>query len=344
MNEVNLKNFWYIACQSHELKKNTLLSRTILDEWIVLFRDQDFKPVALLDKCIHRNAQLSKGRVRDGQLQCNYHGWTFNGQGKLTHIPSEGPNIKKIGNRCAKKFEVKEVDDFIYVRLEKADEFDLQPFPMPFYKSPGYKTVRLFNQFENNVLNCAENYIDVPHTVFVHDGIFRKSKNEKIVSNVLRKDGAVHINYKGETDNVGWFSWFLNPKKTPIVHKDNFYMPNVTSVQYKFGKKEFWISSHCTPIHDNLTWVYTDLTFNFGNGLLNFLAAPIVKFQGQSVINQDKVALNEQMKVIEKYGDDFSNSTADTIHVFIESIYSEILQGRDPRRLPHKNVDIEFWI
>ena len=127
----------------------------------------------------------------------------------------------------------------------------------------GWETVRLFNVFKNNVLNCAENYIDVPHTVFVHDKIFRDALDEKVTTKVERKNGSVRIGIFGETDNLGWFSWFLNPKE-PIVHIDNYHMPNVTSVQYIFGKKEFWITSQCIPIDDDLTFVLIDLTYKFG--------------------------------------------------------------------------------
>ncbi len=339
---ISFKNFWYIVCSSQQLKKNQALPRKILNEWLVVFRDENGRPVIMQDRCIHRNSQLSKGQVQNGQLQCSYHGWTFNGQGKLVCIPSEGPNQQKIGNRCAKTYECLEQDDFIFVRLGKHDTFHIPPYRMPHYQERGWETIRLFNVFQNNVLNCAENYVDVPHTVFVHDKIFRSSSNEKVTTNVQRKNGAVHIEYLGETDNLGWFSWFLNPSKKPIVHIDHYYMPNFTSVQYAFGRKEFWISSQSIPVEDNLTYVWTDLTYKFG--LLNKIARPIVRYQGQSVIDQDIVALNNQMKVIKKYGMNFSNSTADIVHVFIESIYNEIAEGRDPRHLSEKKNKVEFWV
>ena len=340
--KINFKNFWYIACESKQLKADEVLPRTILDEWIALFRGSDGKPVALLDRCIHRNSQLSKGWVKDGQLQCSYHGWTFNQEGKLTSIPSEGPNREKVGSRCAKKFECIEEDGLIYVRLEKNPDIDIPPHKMPHYGEKGWQTVRLFNVFKNSVINCAENYIDVPHTVFVHDKIFRDALDEKVTTKVQRKDGAVHIEYIGETDNLGWFSWFLNPKKVPITHIDHYYMPNITSVQYIFGKKEFWITSQCIPINDELTWVWTDLTYKFGP--IGVLAKPIVAFQGQRVIEQDIVALDNQMEVIKKYGEGFSNATADVVHVMIESIYNAIKAGKDPRELAEKNNEVVFWI
>lgn len=319
------------------------LHRQILGEWVVLFRDEQGRACALQDRCTHRNFQLSKGAVKNGCLRCPYHGWTYNSQGSVVEIPAEGPEQKLIKSRKAKAFEVMEQDDLIYVRLEKSDQLDVPPFSMPHYKEKGFKTIRLFNIFKNNVTNCAENYVDVPHTVFVHDKIFRVPKQELVEASVVREQGKVVIDYKKETNNLGWFSWFLNPTKAEIKHTDSFIMPNTTSVEYVFGpKRVFTITSHCTPVSEKETHVITDLTFDFG--IWNLLAAPIVKYQGQKVIDQDLVVLENQMKVIEKYGTQFANSKADIVHVLIESIREEITKGQDPRDLPKKEHDFKFWI
>lgn len=343
-NELNFKNFWYVACQSHELNaKNMPIHRMILDEWIVLFRDEKGRAKAFRDRCIHRNFQLSKGRVTDGCLQCPYHGWTYDSEGVVTNIPAEGEDFKKINSRHAHTFECQEVDDLVFVRLEQPKDYETSPVRMPFYAQKGYKTVRLFNIFKNNVTNCAENYVDVPHTVFVHDKIFRVSRQELVEARVERSNGSVRVDYLKETNNLGWFSWFLNPKGCEITHTDYFHMPNVTSVEYIFSPgREFYITSQSVPVSEWESHVYTDLTFNFG--IWNSLAAPIVRYQGQSVIDQDLEVLENQSKVIKKYGEKFSNSKADIVHVLIESVREAIAKGKDPKALPNKKHDFRFWI
>lgn len=342
-NEINFRNFWYIACQSHELDNLSPIHRTILDEWIVLFRDEKGTVQAFQDRCIHRNFQLSKGHIVNGQLQCPYHGWTYDSTGVVTNIPAEGEDFKKTNSRCVTKYDCTEIDDLIYVRLENNTSLETSPFRMPHYNEPQYKTVRLFNVFKNNVTNCAENYVDVPHTVFVHDEIFRESRQEIVEAEVTRKNGTVRVEYLKETNNLGWFSWFLNPSGNEIKHVDYFYNPNVTSVEYIFSPgREFFITSQSIPVSEWETHVYTDLTFNFG--IWNFLAAPIVKYQGQSVIDQDIEVLNNQSLVMKKYGEHFSNSKADIVHVLIESIRNAITKGHDPKSLPEKTHKFKFWI
>jgi phenylpropionate dioxygenase-like ring-hydroxylating dioxygenase large terminal subunit len=359
---LSLRDFWYVACESRELTVRTVLGRTILDEGLALFRDESGAAVALRDRCMHRAAPLSKGHItKPGCLQCPYHGWVYDARGQVVNVPCEKDGFtvesgKKGGvARTALVHETREEDGLVFVRLRDAarrdapGRSDIEPFRSPSYGAKGYRTVRLQNRFANNVTNCAENFIDVPHTVFVHPAIFRDSRGQHITVDVVRTEGRVDVTYAGETDNLGWFNWFLNPAGSKIEHTDHFFMPNVTSVHYIFGrhadgtpKKHFVITSQSVPVHDDETLVFTDLTFNYG--MWNFFAGPIVRWQGQKVIDQDIEILKLQMDNIRKTGDTFAHTSADTIHLFVESIRDALIDGKDPRALPEKKRRIEFWV
>jgi phenylpropionate dioxygenase-like ring-hydroxylating dioxygenase large terminal subunit len=340
---VNFHDFWYVLALSEELRAGVVLPRQVLGEWLAVFRGTDGRPVALQDRCMHRAGRLSKGVVRDGCLRCPYHGWTYDPSGALIAVPAEGEAFAQVEARRAVRYTTAERDGYVYVRLSDGPEAATEPFPMPSYGAPGFTSVRLINRFENNVTNCVENFIDVPHTVWVHPGIFRTERRQRIDATVTRKGGTVEVVYRNETDNLGWFRWFLNPDGHEIGHVDRFYMPNVTSVEYVFGpRRRFFITSQSVPVHDEQTLVYTDLTFDYG--VWNPIARPLVAWQGQRVIDQDLVALQSQQEVIRKYGAKFSNTAADTIHVFVESIRGALEQGRDPRELPERTRDLTFWV
>ena len=342
---MNLKDFWYIAAKSRDLKVGKPEATQILGEWIALFRDENGKAIAVQDRCIHRCAQLSRGTVNGGRLQCPYHGWTYDGEGKVVNVPSEGPDARSSSktSRKAKRYETLEQDDYVYVCLAELRDHSILPFQIPQYKRPGWGSIRLINRFENNVTNCAENFVDIPHTVSVHPGIFRKTKNEHFSAKVSRKDGSVHVTYRNEKANLGYFSWFLKPTGAEITHTDIFHMPNVTTVRYEAGPHRiFNITSQSVPVTDEETLVFTDLTYDYG--IWTKLAGPIVRNQAQKIIDQDIEILANQMKTIRKYGSKFMNTEADVIHVMIESIRGELEAGRDPRLLPDKNHDIEFWV
>lgn len=339
------KDFWYIGARSRDVVKGKPYPTKLFGDWIVLFRDREGRAVALQDKCLHRCAQLSKGKVVGGELHCPYHGWVYDGEGRVTRIPSEGPDYKPspTSPKRGKRFSTIEQDDYIYVCLSEAPDPAILPFKIPDYGRKGWNAIRLINRFENNVVNCAENFVDIPHTISVHPGIFRKDRSERFTAEVKRERGSVHVKYRNERSNLGYFSWFLNPQNREIFHTDEFHMPNVTTVRYEIGPKRiFNITSQSIPVTETETLVYTDLTYYYG--IWTKLSGPIVRHQAQTIIDQDIEILANQMRTIDKYGAKFMNSESDAIHVLIESIANELENGRDPRQLPERKMEIEFWV
>ena len=81
-----LVEHWYVAALGRELKAERPIQRIVYDFPLALFRDENGHPVAVLDRCLHRGAQLSEGRIERNErghhcLVCPYHGWTYNGDG-----------------------------------------------------------------------------------------------------------------------------------------------------------------------------------------------------------------------------------------------------------------------
>src|SRR5918992_3273122 len=81
-----LRNCWQVIAFAKEIGE-TPLSRTICEEKVVLFRTQSGEAVALLDRCPHRLAPLSFGRVVGETIQCGYHGMCFDAQGTCVRVP-----------------------------------------------------------------------------------------------------------------------------------------------------------------------------------------------------------------------------------------------------------------
>lgn len=340
--ELGHKDFWYIIAQSNEVSSSRPLARTLFNERIVLFRDEDNVAVALEDRCLHRMAPLSKGKVKNGKLQCAYHGWTYDGQGRIINMPSACDQSSITSHCKAFKYALIESEGYVYFCPSRRPQNSLKPFNIPCYQQNGWEHIRLLNRFNNNVTNCAENFVDIPHTAYVHDRIFRSEKTEVVTASVSRGGGKVHVVYRGEKSNTGIYGWFLNPRKEGIYHTDTFLMPNVTCVEYGFGKKRFFITSQSVPVSEEETLVYTDLTYNYG--VWNKIARPFIKKYAQKIIDQDIDVLEDQMVNIKHYGNRFMNTDADIIHVFIESIRSSLDAGQDPRSLPNITKEIQFKV
>lgn len=339
---MKLDDFWYVVAESHELRAGRVLARTVLGERLAVFRDAVGQPAALRDRCMHRAAPLSMGQVDGGQLRCPYHGWTYRGDGTVAAVPAEGPDAREVAGRCARRYATREQHGYVYVRLSDAPTVDQPPFALPAWGERGWGRVRLQNRFANTVTNCVENFIDVPHTVFVHPGIFRTARGQPIRATVTREAGSVVIHYHGETDNLGWFAWFLNPGRHPIEHSDAFHMPNVTHVRYAMGpRRTFLITSQSVPVGDAETLVYTDLCYDYG--WVTPFVGPIVRYQSQAVIDQDLVILQAQAENLARFGGGFANTPADLVHVLVESIREALEAGQDPRDLPVRTHELVMY-
>ena len=81
-----VKNCWYVAAWSKDVGRE-LIDRILLSEYVVLYRKEDGTPVALENRCPHRNLTLSEGRLIGDQIECGYHGMVFNCDGVCTHLP-----------------------------------------------------------------------------------------------------------------------------------------------------------------------------------------------------------------------------------------------------------------
>ena len=93
-----LCNFWYIACAASRLGSTPLATR-VLDQELVLFRDDAGKPHALLNRCCHRGVQLSLGKVVNGAIACRYHGWRYDGSGRCK-VCAGGPQAGHVRWPC----------------------------------------------------------------------------------------------------------------------------------------------------------------------------------------------------------------------------------------------------
>jgi vanillate O-demethylase monooxygenase subunit len=83
-----LRNAWYVAALDHEIGR-ALLPRTIMDDNIVFFRAEDGSVAALEDRCCHRQAPLSAGRLIGDRVECGYHGLVFDRSGRCVGVPGQ---------------------------------------------------------------------------------------------------------------------------------------------------------------------------------------------------------------------------------------------------------------
>jgi phenylpropionate dioxygenase-like ring-hydroxylating dioxygenase large terminal subunit len=163
-----LRKFWYATVPVEALRDGPK-PFTLLGENIVLFLGAEDQPGALADRCCHRTAKLSKGWVKDGNLVCFYHGWSYDRAGKLTGIP-QFPEDQPLPEGRARAYNVKARYGYIWVALDEP----LSDIPdIPEAAMPGYRQIHQFNdKWSTSSLRLMENSFDNAHFAFVHKGTF----------------------------------------------------------------------------------------------------------------------------------------------------------------------------
>jgi phenylpropionate dioxygenase-like ring-hydroxylating dioxygenase large terminal subunit len=154
---------------------NSPLGVVLLDESVVLWRDTLCNIHAWADKCPHRGAMLSKGKVQKNEilgaqvstLECPYHGWQF-GDGGLCRLVPASPTFVPPASHCVKTYAVQEAYGLVWVQLDTART----ALPLP-----GPEQEKSFRRVHCGPYDVAtsgprvvENFLDMAHFGFVHEG------------------------------------------------------------------------------------------------------------------------------------------------------------------------------
>ncbi len=162
-----LQNAWYVAAFSKEVTADVPFSRTLLGRPIVLYRDENGAAVAFDDRCPHRFAPLSHGRVIDGAIECPYHGLRFASSGQCVFNPHGDGRTPSAA--VVRRYPTRERYGAIWFwpgDPERADTVPLREFdfldPQRYFTSEGYLLTRANYQLS------ADNLLDLSHFQYLH--------------------------------------------------------------------------------------------------------------------------------------------------------------------------------
>ncbi len=125
--DIGLRNYWYPILQSEELPEGKPIGLTLLGEDLVAWRDSQGKPCVVTDRCPHRNARFTMGRVLDGQIQCAFHGLRFDGEGRCVLIPWEPEDSKLLAELSIAGYPTGEFGGYVWAYLGDTVEFPPPP-------------------------------------------------------------------------------------------------------------------------------------------------------------------------------------------------------------------------
>ena len=298
-----LENYWYCAALTHEVGIKPL-RRVICNEPIVLYRDAQGNPVALEDRCSHRQAPLSTGEVRGDDIQCVYHGFVFNQFGVCVHIPHQ----KAIPNRAnIRAYPVEERWGFIWIWRGNAEKADRDKIPnLPWTRDAKRSPVYVYFYVKANHQLVADNLLDISHADYLHSntlgsksGIMGGPQPDKVEFRTWQDEDKIHSFRKLTNVEVASF-----PKKwgnfTRNVDRTNIQMweaPNTIHVHLEFENDENKILINhdhiMTPETETTTHYFMDFTRDFGIDGDEYPTDGDIYHEQHSVISGDDLPMVE---------------------------------------------------
>ncbi len=166
----NWQNCWYPVTFVQDLAKDRPYRFSLYDEPLVLFRDQQGKLGCLTDRCCHRAAKLSDGQLIEGKIECLYHGWQFNINGKCVHIPQLPESAKIPRNACVRAFPVVEHQGIVWLWRGETQTADENAIPtMDILHKEGIFLVDTVIDLPFDQTYLVENFLDPAHVPISHD-------------------------------------------------------------------------------------------------------------------------------------------------------------------------------
>jgi len=239
-------NQWYAILQSRDVKTNQPLGLKRCGEDLVLWRDESGQVTCLPDRCTHRGAPLSLGRIHQGCLECPYHGLQFNTRGECQLIPANGKG-KPIprGFHLAVRT-VREAHGFIWLWWGEARD-SLPELPW-FDEVPGdfQRMSTLSMEWKASFQRVVEGFLDAHHVPFAHRKVIP-------IPPVVEPFEA---EFQGDTLKA-WGCYKKDgaaPSENTTRHRFSYELRLPATAMLKFTPRA-WILYVAAPITDTSTWV-----------------------------------------------------------------------------------------
>jgi len=165
-----IRNCWYVAGWDDQLPDDGMLSLSIINEPVVIYRKSDGNLVALEDRCVHRHAPLSMGKREGDDIRCLYHGLKFDPSGRCVDIPGQSMIPPKA---CVRSYPVIQRNGWIWIWMGDKDRADEALMPDTSQATSGnWFLPRNYLDYPTHYMLICDNLTDFSHLGYVHTESF----------------------------------------------------------------------------------------------------------------------------------------------------------------------------
>jgi phenylpropionate dioxygenase-like ring-hydroxylating dioxygenase large terminal subunit len=289
-----IKNQWYVVLDARQVKKDKILGVTRCGEKLVFWRDEYNKVHCIFDRCCHRGASLSAGRIIDNHIACPFHGFQYDSSGKVVLIPANGKHTTVLDYYKVNAYMVKEAYGFIW--LWYGDYFDADANPIPFFEE--LKMDFMYGQISEtwgvHYTRAIENQLDVVHLPFVHNTTIGRGNRTLVNGPVVTwQDNLMTIHVDNELDQG------QHPKKPNEIpdyqrlFRLQFQMPNIWQ---NIISDDVRIVAAFAPIDEEHTHIYIRFYQRFMKvpGLRNIVNR-LSNISNRVILHQDRRVVLTQL-------------------------------------------------
>ncbi len=319
-----LRNAWYVAACEHEISRS-LRPLTLLGERIVFFQKEDGTPVALEDACPHRKLPLSLGRLKGDEVECGYHGLTFDCSGRSVRTPGNQPVPP---GASVRSYPLQSRYGLIWIwmgepaRADPAHIFEVSNWDDPAWglnRGDGMKVAC-------NYLYVTDNLLDPSHVAWVHQSSFAGAACEDTPLEVTASAVGVTVSrWMMDVEPAPFYAPFLKfegrcdrKQQYEVRYPSNAAIRAVFTPEGSGGEvlaqhpDAFIMDSYnfMTPIDDNTTQYYWFQMRNF---------APSDESVSQRFAHSVRCAFEEDRVVLEAVHKGMMNMTTPNIGLRIDA-------------------------
>uniref|UniRef100_A0A2P2MX32 Uncharacterized protein MANES_16G132300 n=1 Tax=Rhizophora mucronata TaxID=61149 RepID=A0A2P2MX32_RHIMU len=199
---------WYPLYLTRDVPDDAPLGLTVYDKQIVLFKDGQGQLRCYEDRCPHRLAKLSEGQLMDGRLECLYHGWQFEGEGKCVKLPQLPESAEIPRSACVKTYEVRDSQGVAWVWMSQKTPPNVSKLPwFENFSRPGFQDVSTIHELPYDHSILLENLMDPAHVPISHDRTDWTAKREDA------KPLFFEVTERTDRGFAGW--WSKGKRQTP---------------------------------------------------------------------------------------------------------------------------------
>ncbi|WP_223461094.1 MULTISPECIES: aromatic ring-hydroxylating oxygenase subunit alpha [unclassified Pseudomonas] len=255
---------WHVVCPSTEVGSEHPKAARLLGNDLVLWRDDKGQVHAWKDYCGHRGARLSLGQIKQGEIECPYHGWRYNPKGECTRVPAHPERSGPASQRLVYRHHAQERFGYIWVSLETPQR------PLPEFSQwddVNYRKIYAGPyHYKANALRSVENFIDASHFPFVHANL-----NGLPDAPEPLKKYSVHEDERGlHSSEICVFQPYGDHRGIPINARYTYSVFNPTTAYFmkKSGETErFSTFFNATPVDEAQCIIWLIVAINFGADL-----------------------------------------------------------------------------